>query len=265
MSFDLRFTKGQGTGNDFVLFSDPEGDTELTPTQIAAVCDRRFGVGADGVIRAVRSRNLDVAIEHHGPDGQAAALTLFWKKVDGFIATFSQPEVHDGATYQISRPYNSDPADVRGSELAYQRFFDFLPGAWRGLGLQANYTYVDSRTPDRRLNADAPLQNLSRHSGNLIGLYEHGKVSARLAYNWRSRFLSGATTFVGIGAVPAYTHCYGWLDASIAYHVDPRVTLTFEGGNLTGTLRRSYYGVQTRPQDAFVNDRQLAVRVSVRF
>ena len=59
MSFDLRFTKGQGTGNDFVLFSDPEGDTELTPTQIAAVCDRRFGVGADGVIRAVRSRNLD--------------------------------------------------------------------------------------------------------------------------------------------------------------------------------------------------------------
>ena len=59
MSFDLRFTKGQGTGNDFVLFSDPEGDTELTPTQIAAVCDRRFGVGADGLIRAVRSRNLD--------------------------------------------------------------------------------------------------------------------------------------------------------------------------------------------------------------
>ena len=38
MSFDLRFTKGQGTGNDFVLFSDPEGDTELTPTQIADAC-----------------------------------------------------------------------------------------------------------------------------------------------------------------------------------------------------------------------------------
>ncbi|GAA1747357.1 diaminopimelate epimerase [Agromyces humatus] len=59
MSFDLRFTKGQGTGNDFVLFSDPEGESELTPTQIAAICDRHFGVGADGVIRAVRSANLD--------------------------------------------------------------------------------------------------------------------------------------------------------------------------------------------------------------
>ena len=36
--------------------------------------------------KAVRARNLDLAIEHHGPAGQAAALTLFWKKVDGFIA-----------------------------------------------------------------------------------------------------------------------------------------------------------------------------------
>ena len=39
MAFDLRFTKGHGTGNDFVLFSDPEGDLQLTPAQIAAVCD----------------------------------------------------------------------------------------------------------------------------------------------------------------------------------------------------------------------------------
>ena len=223
------------------------------------------GAAGNPSLRPVRSRNLDLAIEHHGPAGQAAALTLFWKKVDGFIATFSQPEVHDGATYQVSRPYNSDPADVRGAELAFQRFLDVLPGAWRGLGLQANYTYIDSRTPDRRLNADAPLQNLSRHSANLIGLYERGDVSARIAYNWRSRFLSGAVNFVGIGAVPAYTRGYGWLDASIAYRINPRLTLAVEGGNLTGTMRRSYYGVETRPQDAFVNDRQVAVRVSARF
>ncbi|TFD88251.1 diaminopimelate epimerase [Cryobacterium serini] len=64
MGITLNFTKGQGTGNDFVLFADPDGTTELTPAQIRAVCDRRFGVGADGVIRAVRSKNL--------PDGAAA-------------------------------------------------------------------------------------------------------------------------------------------------------------------------------------------------
>ncbi len=60
---ELRFTKGHGTGNDFVLFADPDGTIDLTPGQIAAVADRHFGVGGDGVIRAVRSRNL--------PDGAA--------------------------------------------------------------------------------------------------------------------------------------------------------------------------------------------------
>lgn len=54
----LAFTKGHGTGNDFVLFLDAEGKTSLTTQQIAAICDRHFGVGADGLIRVVKSENL---------------------------------------------------------------------------------------------------------------------------------------------------------------------------------------------------------------
>ncbi len=61
---ELHFTKGHGTGNDFVLFTDPDGEIDLSPAQLAAIADRHFGVGADGVIRAVRSRSL--------PDGAAA-------------------------------------------------------------------------------------------------------------------------------------------------------------------------------------------------
>ncbi len=60
----ISFTKGQGTGNDFVLFADPEGAIDLGPDQVAAICDRHFGVGADGVLRAVRSASI--------PDGAAA-------------------------------------------------------------------------------------------------------------------------------------------------------------------------------------------------
>lgn len=54
----LQFTKGHGTGNDFVLFCDPDGEINLTPAQMAALADRHFGIGADGIIRAVRSANL---------------------------------------------------------------------------------------------------------------------------------------------------------------------------------------------------------------
>ena len=60
----LRFTKGHGTGNDFIVYSDPAGDRPLTAAQRAALADRHRGVGGDGVIRAVRSANL--------PEGAAA-------------------------------------------------------------------------------------------------------------------------------------------------------------------------------------------------
>ena len=49
----IHFTKGQGTGNDFVLYLDLEGNNDLSPAQVAKICDRRFGIGADGVIRVV--------------------------------------------------------------------------------------------------------------------------------------------------------------------------------------------------------------------
>lgn len=61
---ELHFTKGHGTGNDFILFADPDGAVNLGPEQIRALCDRHFGIGADGIIRAVRSAAL--------PDGAAA-------------------------------------------------------------------------------------------------------------------------------------------------------------------------------------------------
>ena len=83
----LRFTKGHGTGNDFVLFADPDGDLELSTDQLAGLADRHFGVGGDGTIRAVRSAKLaagaaalaeDPAAEwfmdYHNADGSPAEM-----------------------------------------------------------------------------------------------------------------------------------------------------------------------------------------------
>lgn len=51
----VRFSKGHGTGNDFVILPDPDGRLQLTPELVRALCDRRRGIGADGVLRVVRS------------------------------------------------------------------------------------------------------------------------------------------------------------------------------------------------------------------
>lgn len=87
MATTLHFSKGQGTGNDFVLFMDPDGLIELSAGQIATICDRHFGVGADGIIRAVRSANLadgaasldedadaEWFMDYHNADGSPAEM-----------------------------------------------------------------------------------------------------------------------------------------------------------------------------------------------
>ena len=64
------FTKGHGTGNDFVILPDPDGALDLTPSLVAALCDRHRGIGADGVLRVVR------AAKH--PDGAGHAADAEW-------------------------------------------------------------------------------------------------------------------------------------------------------------------------------------------
>ena len=77
----LAFTKGHGTENDFVLLFDELGGLDLTPALVRALCDRKAGIGADGVLRAVRAGSL--------PDGKGfASDTWFmdYRNADGTIA-----------------------------------------------------------------------------------------------------------------------------------------------------------------------------------
>lgn len=83
MSHTIAFTKGHGTGNDFVIVPDPDGEFELGADQVAALCDRRFGIGADGVLRVVRSSAIS-----EGADAAAAGAEWFmdYRNGDGSIA-----------------------------------------------------------------------------------------------------------------------------------------------------------------------------------
>ncbi|MEU6245263.1 diaminopimelate epimerase [Streptomyces sp. NPDC047024] len=55
MSTRIAFLKGHGTENDFVIVPDPENALDLSPAAVAALCDRRAGIGGDGVLHVVRS------------------------------------------------------------------------------------------------------------------------------------------------------------------------------------------------------------------
>ncbi|TDC78817.1 diaminopimelate epimerase [Micromonospora sp. KC606] len=78
----MEFTKGHGTGNDFVILPDPDGTLDLTPGLVAAICDRRRGVGGDGVLRVVRAAKHPEGV---GLAGEAEWFMDYWNS-DGSVA-----------------------------------------------------------------------------------------------------------------------------------------------------------------------------------
>jgi diaminopimelate epimerase len=81
---ELRFAKYHGTGNDFVMIEDPDDRIALSSELVAALCHRRFGVGADGLIRVTGPAGAARA----GLEDQAAAADLFmdYYNADGATA-----------------------------------------------------------------------------------------------------------------------------------------------------------------------------------
>ena len=83
MSAPIRFVKGHGTENDFVLLFDPERALDLTPRLVAAICDRRAGIGADGVLRVV----LAGTDPEGAPMSDRARWFMDYRNADGSIAS----------------------------------------------------------------------------------------------------------------------------------------------------------------------------------
>lgn len=78
----MRFIKGHGTENDFLVLPDLDGSIELTPAAVRALCDRRAGLGADGILRVVRSEN-DPQAKEYAAD---APFFMDYRNADGSVA-----------------------------------------------------------------------------------------------------------------------------------------------------------------------------------
>ncbi len=77
----ISFAKGHGTQNDFVILPDPAADLALSASKVAAICDRRAGIGADGLLRVVPVEKSEVA-----GSAQTAKWFMDYRNADGSIA-----------------------------------------------------------------------------------------------------------------------------------------------------------------------------------
>src|SRR5690606_887225 len=94
----MRFAKGHGTENDFVILPDPDGALDLSADQVARLCDRRAGIGGDGVLRVVRTAALEEPVTGTAADGE---WFMDYRNADGSIAEMCGNGVRVFARYLL--------------------------------------------------------------------------------------------------------------------------------------------------------------------
>ena len=121
-----------------------------------------------------------------------------------------------------------------------------MPSPWDGLGVQANYTYVDSTSPleDAITGDSLPLEGVSETSYNFVVFYEKHEFSGRLAYNYRSEYLAQA--FDPLSQSSVMRDERGQLDASFSYDINEHFNVYLNGVNLTNETKMDYVTNITR-------------------
>lgn len=147
-------------------------------------------------------------------------------------------------------------ARIRGAEVAGE-----MPIAG-GFGVLANATYVDGKDAD-----GLPFLGTSRLTYNLQGYYEDDKLSARLAWNYRTDYAIALVTKPGL-INPVGTHRYddgGSLSASVSYKIMPNISVTLDGNNLLNPVRNTYFINKSAPGYAHESGRQFFLTLRAKF
>ncbi|MBP2161201.1 MULTISPECIES: TonB-dependent receptor [Asticcacaulis] len=196
------------------------------------------GGGAD--LKPTMINSQDITFEYYPSSSSFFYVDLFAKQIDdlpvfhSFIANnlpipalafdggppptgqtaVGTPTTLDLPWLYLQNKTSDQKAYIQGFEIGGRKFFDQLPGWFRGFGIDGNLTYIDSRNPAQQANSvltpppangslpglnpdgtvpqtypDLPYAGLSKWAYNIQLLYSRGKVNFRLAYNWRDKAL----------------------------------------------------------------------------
>jgi TonB-dependent receptor len=261
------------------------------------------------LLKPVTSTNEDLTVEWYFAPAGSLTFSAFNKHINNIIVTQSYGKtVKDvngqDQTFAVTGPVNGAKGFARGVEIAHQQYYDFVPDWLKGIGTQASWTYVSSERKlkrpvyepwcsgndaasnfnlsingcdtDGRAFGKTPLQGLSRHTINFALMYEQHGLSARLAYNWRSKYLVAVNTWGSRGTnglntnpaapadkylvpttvndqaygLPLWQAAYGQLDGSIFYDFTDKLRIGLEAQNLnnakTRQIMQQHAGMFTR-------------------
>jgi TonB-dependent receptor len=197
-------------------------------------------------LKEQKSNSYDATLEYYFHKG-FIAVGGYYRNIKNRVITGSVSETIGGEDYLIATPRNVGKVRLDGVEAGGQMFFDFLPGAFGGLGIQANFTFADSKIGGQDPLAGFPLLGVSKYNYNVGLLYEKYGISGRLIYDYRSRYAesdaTSQTTVRPIGTDHLFTEVRpgGRLDFSIGYDVTRNIRIDVGGTNILHNKYRSYF------------------------
>jgi TonB-dependent receptor len=213
-------------------------------------------------LRAQRAWNYDLLLEHFFPSVGVLSGGVFYKRLTDLILTrriaYSGPEIPAAASPQAgTRPENGGTGHIMGFEGEWTQRLVSLPGAWAGLGFDANFTHTDSRAlVDPETGRQAPLQRQSPNLANVALTYDYRAVSARAGWAYQG---ANITSYGDGTATPngdTYYYSHSQVDASLIYNFSSKLQAQLQVLNLnnavfgffTGSpsqgyaIQREYYG-----------------------
>jgi TonB-dependent receptor len=293
LQFRIAYSKGIAPPDfGYVRSSfDPQSDNSLTRfAQYYANSNVIYAEAGNPFLKPVTSNNFDFTTEWYFDD-KLGRLTFaaFYKEIKGInVPGFFPTELtNNGVTLPaVLRTAVNSPktGKVKGIELGYEQTFTFLPGFLSGFGLSANATYIDQGSIAQGALSQAyanlapagqvgqvtttsieklPLVGLSKWNVNISPYYQNGPFEARLAYNWRSKFLLTVQDVI-YPYQPTFNDAAGYMDASISLAVSNRLKLGLQATNLLNTITKTSAvidrdAILTVPRSYFKNDRTLKI------
>ncbi|SHM66280.1 iron complex outermembrane recepter protein [Duganella sacchari] len=196
-------------------------------------------------LKPVRSVNYDAALEWYFAPKSLLSAGVFYMDMSSYVTygtanlTYYNTSFKRFDSYSISSPTNI-AAKNKGVELAWQQHI------WGGFGALANYTYTDGSAEDGK-----PVVGNSKNTYNAETYYEDDRLSARLAYTYRSSFSGGL-----YNSFPQVMAGTGNLAASLNYKINDNLSITFDALNLNNAVLRYYGTNKDQPIASYSNGRQ---------
>jgi len=243
------------------------------------VADRNALVGYAGNpdLQPNKIRNYDISLEHYFGRGGQLSLAAYLKKESAPFFYWAEEQYVPalGATVPVYQNRNAGEGTYQGYEFNAQSFFDFLPRFWRNFGAGVNGTYYQKfqiiyppNLNGATYSGSDNAPDTSKYSYNAQLFYDDRTVSARLSYNYRSKYLgspyySGNPVFVNSPTYTPVTLATSRLDAALNYTIVKQLTVFVEGSNLLNNRYRTNYGYSYLPNEVRLQAR--TIQVGIRF